>query len=349
MANPTHQKIVLAGHPNGMPKLSDFELVENAMPEVSGGEFLIKTLFLGLEPRLRLLMNPTTDDNRAMRPHGAMTGPGKVMVGTVLGVVVESKNENYPIGAFVDGFLGWQNYVLTDGNTNRTNNPEGIHIIDASISPALEFIGALGTPGLTSLLALKFEGRLKPGETMVVTSAAGLVGSIAGQLGLLVGARVVGLTSTDEKVSYLTNTLEFDAAINYRSTKNLDAAIKEACPDGVDYYFDNTGGHIAETIKKQLSANGRVTRCGLVAHYNQDNWGQSEKFAGQFSVHNHVESYEEGREVLADLLNSGDIQYERTIFYGLNSAPQAFIDLLSGKNIGKFLVQVANDLPDNTV
>ena len=349
MANPTHQKIVLTGHPKGMPKLSDFELLETAMPEVGNGEFLIKTLFLGLEPRLRLLMNPTTDDNRAMRPHGAMTGPGEVMVGTVLGVVVESKNDNYPVGTFVDGFLGWQNYVLTNGKTNVSNNPEGVHIIDTSVAPALEFITALGTPGLTSLLALKFEGKLKPDETMVVTSAAGLVGSIAGQLGLLVGARVVGLTSTDDKVSYLIDVLEFDDAINYRNTENLDVAIRSVCPSGVDYYFDNTGGLIAETIKKQLSSSGRITRCGLVAHYNQDNWGQSEKFAGQFSVHDHVESYEDGRAVLADLLNSGDIQYKRTIFHGLSAAPQAFIDLLSGKNIGKFLVQVADDLPDNTI
>ncbi|MBM3515882.1 MAG: zinc-binding dehydrogenase [Alphaproteobacteria bacterium] len=177
---------------------------------------------------------------------------------------------------------------------------------------------------------------------MVITSAAGMVGCLAGQLGKHFGARVVGLTSTDEKVSYIVNELGFDVGINYRSTADLDAAIRASCPQGVDYFFDNTAGDQAEVIRRHLNPGGRVTQCGLVAHYNDSRpWGQSAKFHGQFTVHHHVPRYAAGRKALADLLGKGVLRYNRTEFAGLESAPEAFISLLQGRNIGKFLVKVA--------
>jgi NADPH:quinone reductase len=175
----------------------------------------------------------------------------------------------------------------------------------------------------------------------VVTSAAGMVGSLAGQLALLLDAWVVGVTSTDEKCKYLTDELGFDVAINYKTTKDLAAAIKEACPDGVDYFFDNTGGEMAETIKAQLSKKGRVTRCGIISNYNKRGWNQSEQFDGQFSVHNHVSEYAEARKTISDLLKDEGLQYERKVFEGLESAPEAFIGLLGGQNIGKWVIQVS--------
>ena len=341
MTDDVHRQIVLNAYPDGMPKPSDWRLEKGPIPEPGENEMLIKTLYLGLEPRLRLMMNPTTDDNRAMRPHGAMTDLGRVMPGTILGEVVMSNNPKYKVGDVVEGFLGWQNYVVTTGEPHPTNNPEGVAICDTSLADPVEFIGPLGTPGLTAILALKHEGKLEPEETMVVTSAAGMVGCLVGQLGLLCDAWVVGLTSTDEKYSYLKDQLDFDVAINYKTAEDLSAALKEACPDGIDYFFDNTGGELAELIKKHLSPKGRVTRCGIIANYNKTGWKQSEQFSGQFSVHDHVPEYTEARKTMADLLEDDAIQYELKVFDGLDSAPEAFIGLLSGQNIGKWVVRVS--------
>jgi len=341
MTEDVHLKVVLNAYPEGMPKPSDFRIEESPVPEPGEGEVLIRTMYIGLEPRIRLMMNPTSDDNKAMRPHGAMTDIGKVMPGTILGVIVKTKNEKYRVGDVVEGFLGWQNYVVTDGEPHPSNNPEGLAICDIEIADAVDYIGPLGAPGLTAILALKHEGKLEEEETMVITSAAGMVGSLAGQLGLLCDAWVVGVTSTDEKCAYLKDQLDFDVAINYKTTEDLGAAIKKACPDGVDYFFDNTGGEMAKTIKTQLSKNGRVTRCGIVANYNKKGWNQSEQFAGQFTVHDHVPEYKEARKTMADLVKDEAIRYELKVFDGLESAPEAFIGLLSGQNIGKWVIKVS--------
>ncbi|MDE0800635.1 MAG: NADP-dependent oxidoreductase [Rhodospirillaceae bacterium] len=341
MTQTVHQKVVLAAHPDGLPKPSDFRMEEGPIPEPGENEMLIRTLYIGLEPRIRLMLNPTNDENKAMRPHGAMTDIGKVIPGTVLGVVVKSNNSKYKTGDIVEGFLGWQNYVVTDGEPHPTNNPEGVAICDTDLADPIEFIGPLGAPGLTAILALKHEGKLQQEEAVVITSAAGMVGSLTGQLALLLDAWVVGVTSTDKKCAYLMDELGFDAAINYNSTKDLGTAIKGACPDGVDYFFDNTGGEMADTIKKHMSKSGRITRCGIIANYNKTGWNQSEQFAGQFSVHNHVSEYAEARGTMSDLLKDEGIQYERKVFEGLDLAPSAFIGLLSGRNIGKWIVQVS--------
>ncbi|MDG2243022.1 MAG: NADP-dependent oxidoreductase [Rhodospirillaceae bacterium] len=341
MTQTAHRKVVLNAYPDGMPKLSDFRIEEGPIPEPGENEMLIRTLYIGLEPRIRLMMNPTNDENKAMRPHGPMTDIGKVIPGTILGVVIKSNNPKYNSGDLVEGFLGWQNYVVTDGEPHPTNNPEGVAICDPELADPIEFIGPLGAPGLTAILALKHEGKLQQEESIVITSAAGMVGCLAGQLALLLDAWVVGVTSTDEKCDYLMNELGFDAAINYKTTEDLNVAIKESCPDGVDYFFDNTGGEMAETIKAHMSKNGRITRCGIISNYNKTDWNQSEQFDGQFSVHNHVSEYADARNTIADLVKDEGLQYQRKIFEGLDSAPEAFIGLLNGQNIGKYIVQVS--------
>ncbi len=341
MTQTVHRKIVLHAYPEGMPKRSDFRMEEGPIPEPGENEMLIRTLFIGLEPRIRLMLNPTDDENKAMRPHGPMTDIGKVIPGTVLGVVVKSNNPKYKTGDVVEGFLGWQNYVVTNGEPHPTNNPEGVTICDTELAEPVDYIGPMGAPGLTAILALKHEGKLQQEESVVITSAAGMVGSLAGQLALLLDAWVVGVTSTDEKCAYLMDELGFDAAINYKKTDDLAAAIKKACPDGVDYFFDNTGGVMADIISTQMSKNGRITRCGIIANYNKRGWNQSEQFEGQFSVHNHVSDYAEARQTISDLLKDEGLVYERKVFEGLETAPMAFIGLLSGENIGKWIVQVS--------
>ena len=340
MTETLHRKVVLNAYPKGMPKKSDFRIEESSIPELGEDEMLIRTLYIGLEPRIRLMMNPTNEENKAMRPHGAMTDIGRVIPGTILGTVVKSNNENYNTGDIIEGFLGWQNYVVTDGKPHPTNNPEGVVVCNTELGEPVHHIGPLGAPGLTSILALKHEGKLQPEETMVITSAAGMVGSIAGQLGLLCDAWVVGLTSSEEKCKYLTDKLNFDVAINYKTT-NVEEEIKKACPDGVDYFFDNTGGDLADIIKKQLTKSGRVTRCGIIANYNKTGWNQSQQFSGQFSVHNHVDEYPEARKTISELLKDDALQYELKEFDGLDSAPEAFIELLEGKNIGKWVIKVS--------
>ncbi|WP_439532433.1 zinc-binding dehydrogenase [Polymorphobacter sp.] len=337
------QKIVLAKHPVNLPVADDFSVINEELPAIADGEFLARVLYLGIEPRLRLMLNPTTEWNKDMRPHGGMAGIGRVIPGSAVATVVESRNDRYPVGALVEGMLGWQRFAVTTGAPHPTNNPEGIAVCDTSLSAEpRDFLAVLGTPGLTAYLALKYEGKLQPGDTVVITSAAGLVGSIAGQLAKMQGARVIGITSTRDKMDYLSDTLGFDAVISYRDTPDLGAAVAAVAPDGVDYYFDNVGGDMAEQIKSHLSPAGRVTRCGIVSAYTKQEWAQSKAFAGQFSVHNHVEDYPEARRELARYLKEGKLSYESRTFESLEHAPEALKGVLESKNIGKWFVRVSD-------
>lgn len=337
------KRVVMERYPSGELEEGDFRLEEAPMPVVNDGEFLVRTIFLGIEPRQRTVINPTTDDNREMRPAGAMCAPGKVIPGSMLGEVMETRNPDYQLGEVVEGFMGWTEYAVSDGAPHPTNNPAGVQIRDRSLGALAHHLGLFGLPGITPLLALRYEGKLTPGETMVVTTAAGMVGSIAAQLGKLAGARVVGLTSREEKCAYLRDELELDAAINYRDSDDLVAEVKAACPDGIDYFFDNCGGPVSDAVKTQMNPNARYTGSGFVAHYDESKWGQSDKFRGMFMVHHYVDEYPAARRELADLLHAGKLSYRITVFDGIAAAPRALIDLLKGRNIGKYLVRVGPD------
>jgi NADPH-dependent curcumin reductase CurA len=346
MNDTVHRRWVLATHPQGAPKESDFRLEEGPLPVPGPGEFLVRAILIGIEPRLRLMLNPTTATNRAMRPEGAPSALGQVVPSSVVGEVIASNDPDYPKGAVVDGLLGWQSHtVVARQGYNRKNNPAGIRTCDLALGPPAAHLSVLGTPGLTAILALQHEGRLAPGETMVVTSAAGTVGSVAAQLGRLAGARVVGLTGSAEKARYLTDDLGLDAAIDYRTCGDLAAAVRAACPGGVDYHFDNVGGAMAATINAQFNPGARHTRCGIVSKYNlsSSEWHQSDEFDGQFTVHDHVAEYDTAKAELARLLKAGDLKCVERIFDGLELAPAAFVGLMQGENIGKWLVRVAED------
>ena len=334
------QQIVQAQYPDGPLKLADFRLETVPTARAGPGQFLIRSIYLGPEPRQRPIINPTTDDNREMRPAGAMCDIGKVIPGSSLGEVVESNHPDYAVGDIVEGFLGWREYVATDGTPHPTNNPAGIIKVDTSLGALPHHLGLFGLPGITPLLALRYEGKPKPGETMVVTTAAGMVGSLACQLGKLAGARVVGLTSRDEKCDYLRNELQLDGVINYRSADPLEDAVRACCPAGVDYFFDNCGGPVSDTIKGFMNPGARYTGSGFIALYNEKGWGQSDKFRGMYMVHDYVEDYPQARRELAELFNSGKLSYRITIFDGIDKAPAALIGMMNGDNIGKYLVQV---------
>lgn len=336
----TNKRVVLARHPTGLPADADFRIEEVALPPVLEGEFLVKVKALGIEPRLRIMLNPTREWNKGMRPHGAMADIGRVVPGSVLGEVVESQNPKYPVGQLVEGLLGWQQYAVTTGAPHPTNNPEGIALCDRALSVRDEdHIAALGAPGLTAWLAIEEEGKPQPGETVVITSAAGMVGGFAGQFAKLKGARVIGITSTAEKKQYLTEELGFDAAVSYKDADWVEQ-LRKLAPKGVDYHFDNVGGDMSATINSMFTAGARHTRCGIVSKYTKTEWNQTEEFAGQFSVHNHVDRYPEARRAISALLKSGTIRYRLTVHEGLASAPGALRGLLEGRNIGKWVVRV---------
>jgi NADPH-dependent curcumin reductase CurA len=337
------KRVVMNRYPSGELTEEDFRLEDAPLPLIEDGELLVRTIYLGIEPRQRTVINPTTDDNREMRPAGAMCAPGKVIPGSMLGEVMESNNADYQVGDIVEGFMGWTQYAVTDGKPHPTNNPAGVQIRDRSLGALEHHLGIFGLPGITPLLALRYEGKLKPGETMVVTTAAGMVGCLAAQLGRLAGARVVGLTSRDEKCAYLLDELGLDGAINYRDSEDLVAEVAAACPEGIDYFFDNCGGPVAEAVKTQMKRDARYTGSGFVAHYNESKWGQSDKFRGMFMVHHYVDEYPAARRELADLMNAGKLGYRITFFDGIETAPGALIDLLKGRNIGKYLVRVGPD------
>jgi NADPH-dependent curcumin reductase CurA len=345
MSTDTYRQWVLAAHPQGLPKPADFRLEHGPMPVPAAGEFLVRIVLIGLEPRLRLMLNPTTEANKAMRPDGGAAGLGRLVPSSAIGEVVQSNDPAFAPGDLVEGWFGWQTHAVTParGLSDR-HNPAGIVRVDPALGPLSAHLSILGIPGLTAWIALDHKP-VAAGETLVVTSAAGTVGAIAAQLGKLAGARVVGLTGSDEKCAYLTDELGLDAAINYRTAGDLAAALRAACPNGVDHHFDNVGGPMAETIAAQFNAGARHTICGVVSQYNVDQgkWHQSNAFAGYFNIHAHVDEYDAARAALSKLLLAGRIRCVERVFDGLDQAPAAFAGLMAGDNIGKWLVRVGPD------
>ncbi len=346
MSNDLYRQWVLAAHPDGVPRRDDFRLETGAIPTTGAGEFLVRIVLIGLEPRLRLMLNPTTESNKAMRPDGGATGLGRLVPSSAIGEVLQSNAPGFAPGDLVEGWFGWQTHAVAppEGLSAR-HNPAGIVHVDAALGPLSAHLSLLGIPGITAWLAVNEQGALKPGDTMVVTSAAGTVGAVASQLGKIAGARVVGLTSTDEKCAHLTGELGLDAAINYRAAPDLAAALRDACPGGVDYHFDNVGGPMADAIAALFNDGARHTICGVVSQYNrsEEDWHQSNAFSGYFNVHDHVAQYDAARRALAQLMRDGRIKCVERIFDGLDAAPDAFAGLMRGENIGKWLVRVGPD------
>src|SRR6202158_3781915 len=233
-------QVTLASRPAGWAKETDFKIVETDIPKAGAGQVLVKNLYLSLDPYMRGRMN----DMQSYAPNVQI---GQVMVGGTAGEIVESNNPKFKAGDSVLGYFGWQQYGLSDG--------AGLKKVDPKLVPLSAYLGAVGMPGLTAWLGMLDIGEPKPGETVVVSAAAGAVGSIAGQIAKIKGCRVVGTAGTDEKCEYVVNDLGFDACINYK-TADLSAALKAACPGGIDVYFDNVGGAVLEAVLKRINVRG---------------------------------------------------------------------------------------------
>ncbi len=334
-----NRQVTLAARPIGWPKDTDFKLVESEIPVPGPDQVLIRTLYLSVDPYMRGRMNDRASYADPVQLGAVMTGGG-------VGQVVQSNLAKFPAGSYIQGMLGWQDYTLSDGTD--------IHRVNRDLAPVSAYLGVLGMPGLTAYFGLLDIGQPKAGETVLISGAAGAVGTIAGQIAKLQGCRVVGVAGSDEKVRLLTNELGFDAAFNYRSEKNYFAKIKELCLHGIDIYFDNVGGELTDAAFHSLNIHSRVCVCGQISQYNLAEpeagprllWKLIEKRAKVqgFLVLDYAPRFKEGFSQLAEWLRTGKLQYRESIVNGLENAPQAFLGMLRGENIGKQIVLVSEDV-----
>ncbi|XQY92151.1 NADP-dependent oxidoreductase [Metabacillus sp. HB246100] len=332
----TTQQIVLASRPAGMPDESTFQFEEREIGEVKDGEILLKTLYVSVDPYMRGRMR---EGKSYIEPFQL----GKVIEGGSIGEVVESKSEQYKVGDVVIGGFGWQTYYKAGEKEVRK--------IDPALAPVSTHLGVLGMTGLTAYFGLLDIGKPKEGETVVISGAAGAVGSIVGQIAKIKGARVVGIAGSEEKISFLKDELNFDEVINYRTTEDMKAEIERTCPNGVDVYFDNVGGEISDAIFTQLNRFARVPVCGAISAYNLEKADVGPRVQGfliknsvlmqGFTVGNYSDRFQEGAKQLAEWLQEGKVKYRETIREGFENIPDAFLDLFEGNNIGKLLVKVA--------
>ncbi|MCY0888576.1 MAG: NADP-dependent oxidoreductase [Alicyclobacillaceae bacterium] len=332
---PNNVQIRLASRPKGMPTEETFSVVEAQVPTPGPGEVLVKTLYLSVDPYMRGRMS----DAKSYVPPFVV---GDVLTGGVVGQVVESHNDKFHVGEFVLGELGWQHYNLSSGRLTKLN---------ADLAPLTAYLGVLGMPGMTAYFGLLDIGRPKAGETVVVSGAAGAVGSLVGQIAKLKGCRVVGIAGSDDKNRYLESELGFDATINYKTVDSLRKAVAAACPEGVDVYFDNVGGDITDAVFLHLNDFSRVALCGQIAGYNAEKVEMGPRLLSQLLIHrvllkgfivsDYHADYGKAAVEMAGWLKEGKLKYKETIVDGLEHAPQAFLGLFRGDNIGKQLVRVA--------
>ncbi|MHA7136388.1 NADP-dependent oxidoreductase [Rossellomorea arthrocnemi] len=330
------QQIQLVARPEGMPVKEDFNFKEIEVPKPSKGQVLVKTLYLSVDPYMRGRMS---DAKSYVEPFQL----NEALAGGAVGEVVESESGHFQKGDFVVGMLPWQEYSLA--------NEKQVRSIDPNVAPISTHLSILGMTGLTAYFGLLDIGQPKEGETVVVSGAAGAVGSVVGQIAKIKGARVVGIAGSDEKISYLTDTLGFDEGINYKTTDNIYSALKEACPNGIDVYFENVGGEIGDAALSLLNKHARVPVCGAISSYNktdrdlgprvQTRLIKSSALMKGFVVNDYNERFKEGATELGQWLSQGKLQYEETITEGLENVTDAFLGLFQGKNIGKQLVKIA--------
>ncbi len=331
-----NRQILLTARPDGLPKLTDFKLVTSPVPEPGEGEMLVRTLYLSLDPYMRGRM-------RDERSYASPVELDEVMVGGVVGEVTASRHPDYSVGDMVEGRTGWQDFGLSDGS--------GMRKIDPTLAPVSTALGILGMPGLTAYFGLREIGRVKSGDTVLVTAASGAVGAVVGQIARIMGCRVIGIAGGPRKCAYILSELGFDAVIDYKSGADLDTAVATACPDGVDVYFDNVGGAISDVVLDHLARGARVAICGTISQTSLSEPELGPRVQGKlmtawasmqaFNVFQFTDRHDEGRAQLARWLADGKLKYREDLVDGLENAPAAFIGMLRGENFGKLLVKVA--------
>ena len=336
---PKNQQILLDNRPTGEAVAANFKLVSSDTPALADGQVLVRHHFMSLDPYMRGRMN---DAKSYAQPQAL----GQVMGGGTAGEVVESKNPKFAVGDKVVGMGGWQEYSVVDAN-----QPGALRKVDTTHVPLSHYLGAVGMPGVTAWYGLVKIIEPKAGQTVVVSAATGAVGSAFGALAKARGCRAVGIAGGPDKCKYAMDELGFDVCIDYKQHKDaasLSKALKEACPDGIDGYFENVGGMILDAVLSRMNAFGRIALCGMIAGYDGQPLPMSYpqliltnrlKIQG-FIVSEHMDVWPEALKELGTLVGTGKLKPRETIAQGIAAAPEAFLGLLKGKNFGKQLVKL---------
>ena len=335
------KRIVLKQYPTGMPDHEDLvsETYETDSP--GEGEVLLRTIYLSLDPYMRGRMSPA-------KSYAANVQLGEVMTGEAVSEVIGSGHPGFAPGDIVRGHSGWQTHALMPGDT--------LNKVDPSLAPISTALGVLGMPGFTAYTGLKVHGMPQAGETVVVSAAAGAVGQIAGQLAKIWGCRAVGIAGGNEKCELVTNTFGFDASVDYKDG-NFAARLKDACPDGVDIYFENVGGDVLKAVLPQMNDFGRIPVCGLIAWYNLTSPPEGGDMTPAlmrmiltkrlrvhgFINYDHAEHRADFDREMAGWIRDGQIRYLEDIVDGFDNVVDAFQGLMTGRYTGKVLVRLGDD------
>jgi hypothetical protein len=334
------KRVVLVSRPVGEPKASDFRIEEYAPPTPGQGEVLLRTIWLSLDPYMRGRISDAPS-------YAAPVPIGGVMEGETVSEVVASNNPGFAKGDIVLARAGWQTHALSDG--------KALTKVDPSIAPISTAVGVLGMPGMTAYSGLLEIGKPKAGETVVVAAASGAVGSAVGQIARIKGARAVGIAGGKDKCDYVKNELGFDACVDHRDP-DLAAKLKEACPDGIDVYFENVGGAVFEAVFPLFNFFARMPVCGLIAQYNATE-AYTPKWAPMlmrnvltkrltirgFIVTDFAPLRADFLRDMSQWVREGKVKYKESVTDGIDNAPTAFMGLLKGANFGKQLVRVGPD------
>jgi NADPH-dependent curcumin reductase CurA len=332
---PVNRQVILKSRPSGIPQAEHFEIVETPLPDLSDRQFLVRNEFLSVEPAMRGWVS-------AVANYATPVGIGETMRSFAAGTVVASRHPGFAEGDRVMGMLGWQHYAVSDGS-NITRK-----VIEKDLPLSLS-LGVLGLNGVTAYFALLELGLPRPGDTIVVSTAAGSVGSAVGQIAKLMGCRTVGITGGATKVKLCRDDFGYDEAIDYK-TGGVAAALKAACPHGIDVYFDNTAGSISDAVLSQLAVGARIVICGTasVSSWDPPPMGprverhmlvKRARMSG-FLVFDYAHRYEEAVARLASWVRGGKLRYREDILDGIKHAPGAIAELYRGENLGKRLIRL---------
>jgi NADPH-dependent curcumin reductase CurA len=337
---PKNKQILLDNRPEGEAKASNFKLVTTDTPALKDGEVLVRHHFLSLDPYMRGRMNDA-------KSYAAPQELGKVMQGGTVGEVVESRSPKFAVGDKVVGMGGWQEYAVV-----AADQPGALRKVDTTHVPLSHYLGAVGMPGVTAWYGLNRIIEPKAGQTVVVSAASGAVGSALGALAKARGCRAVGIAGGPDKCRYVTGELGFDACIDYKQhadAQSLSRALKEACPQGIDGYFENVGGMVMDAVMLRMNAFGRIALCGMIAGYDGKPIPMAypqliltnRLLVQGFIVSEHMDVWPQALQELGTLVGTGKLRPRESVAQGLESAPEAFLGMLKGRNFGKQLVKLA--------
>ncbi len=333
-----NQRVLFVQRPDGAVTPACYDVRDAPVPEPADGDVLVRNIYLSCDPYMRGRMGSVSS-------YASQFELDAVIPARVVGQVAASRNPDFNEGDYVWGFSGWEQYSLAKGGGD-------LRKIDPGFGPISHAITVIGMPGLTAKIGIDDIGKPKPGETAFISSAAGAVGQVAGQIAKLRGCRVVGSAGSDKKVAHIVETLGYYAAFNYKTASSIGAALDEHCPDGIDIYFENVGGETLEAVLDRINPGARIPVCGQISHYDDEARTEPRNIAAlekqgaimqKFSIYGNMDQYDAFLPWMAERMKAGDIVYFEDIWDGIENTPAAFIDMMNGGNLGKRLVRVGVD------